>query len=58
LPKQERGIFSMANVKTLYNNILLLERFIDVFAVPAHKIGGEKLLVAFSLLLEGLHSFF
>ncbi len=38
LPKQERGSFSMANIKTLYNNILLLERFIDVFAVPAYKL--------------------
>ncbi len=33
IPKHEREVFSMVDVKTLYHNRLLLERFIDVFAV-------------------------
>lgn len=38
LPKKQRGAFSMANVKTMYHNTLMLQRFIDVFAVPAYKL--------------------
>jgi hypothetical protein len=33
MPKQERESFSMANVKILYHNQLLLERFFDVFGI-------------------------
>jgi len=38
IPKQERGAFSMADVKTMHHNELLLKRFIKVFAVPAYKL--------------------
>jgi len=38
VPKKERGAFSMSDIKTMYHNKLLLERFIDVFAVPAYKL--------------------
>ena len=33
IPKEKRESFSMANVKTLYHNQLLLERFFDVFGI-------------------------
>ena len=33
IPKQEREFFSMANMRTLYRNQLLLERFFDVFGI-------------------------
>ena len=34
--------FSMANSKTLYNNILLLERFIDVFGINPNTAFNQK----------------
>ena len=34
--------FSMANSKTLYNNILLLERFIDVFGINPNSAFNQK----------------
>jgi hypothetical protein len=33
IPKEKREAFSMTDVKTLYHNMLLLERFIDKFAI-------------------------
>ena len=33
IQKDQREAFSMANVKTLYHNQLLLERFFDVFGI-------------------------
>ncbi len=42
IPKETRGAFSMANVKTLHHNILLLERFIDVFAIDPNKVKNKK----------------
>ena len=33
IDKQQRGAFSMANIKTLYHNKLLLERFFCMFAI-------------------------
>lgn len=33
LPKQERGSFSIADVKTLYFNELLLDRFLSIFQI-------------------------
>jgi hypothetical protein len=33
IPKEERESFSMANVKTLDHNQVLLERFFDVFGI-------------------------
>lgn len=38
VPKEQRGAFSMADIKTMYHNTLLLQRFIEVFAVPAYKL--------------------
>jgi len=34
--------FSMANSKTMYNNILLLERFIDVFGINPNSTLNQK----------------
>lgn len=42
IPKQERGAFSMSDIKTVYHNTLMLERFIDVFAVPAYKLKNNN----------------
>lgn len=33
IPKEKRASFSMANVKTLYHNKIVLERFFDVFGI-------------------------
>jgi len=44
LPKKEREAFSMADVKTLYHNMLLLERFIDVFAINPNKIKNQDIV--------------
>ena len=38
IPIEKRASFSMANVKTLHHNSLLLERFIDVFAINPNKV--------------------
>jgi hypothetical protein len=37
-PKETRGAFSMANIKTMYHNTLLLNRFFEVFAVSPNSI--------------------
>ncbi len=42
IPKEERGPFSMANIKTLFHNMLLLKRFFKVFAIPAYKLKNKK----------------
>jgi hypothetical protein len=34
----------MADVKTLYHNMLLLERFIDVFAVNPNKLKNQDIV--------------
>jgi len=44
LPKEKREAFSMADVKTLYHNMLLLERFIDVFAVKPNKLKNQDIV--------------
>lgn len=44
LPKEKREAFSMADVKTLYHNMLLLERFIDVFAVNPNKLKNQDIV--------------
>jgi hypothetical protein len=33
IPKKERGAFSMADIKTMNHNILMLNRFFDVFGI-------------------------
>ncbi len=42
IPKEQRNAFSMADVKTMYNNILMIQRFIDVFALPKYKLKNIK----------------
>jgi hypothetical protein len=44
LPNEKREAFSMADVKTLYHNMLLLERFIDVFAVNPNKLKNQDVV--------------
>jgi hypothetical protein len=44
LPKEKREAFSMADVKTLYHNMLLIERFIDVFAVNPNKLKNQDVV--------------
>lgn len=44
LPKKEREAFSMVDVKTLYQNMLLLERFIDVFAVNPNTLKNQDIV--------------
>jgi hypothetical protein len=40
-----KGNFSMANSKTLYNNTLLLERFIDVFGINPYSALNRKKII-------------
>ncbi len=42
VPKNKRGAFSIADIKTMYHNTLLLERFINLFAVPAYKLKNNN----------------
>jgi len=42
IPKEKRGAFSMANIKTLFHNTLLLKRFFKVFAIPAYKLKNKE----------------
>jgi hypothetical protein len=42
LPENERGAFSMADVKTMHHNALLLERFFDVFAINPNSIKNHQ----------------
>ena len=44
LPKEERGAFSMADIKTLYHNDLMLKRFLGVFGInPDRPKNKEKI---------------
>ena len=43
-PKETRGAFSMANVKTMYHNMLLLNRFFEVFAVSPNAIKNPNIV--------------
>ena len=42
LPKEERGAFSMSDIKTMNRNALLLSRFIDVFGIRPHYIKNQN----------------
>lgn len=42
VPKEIRGAFSMADTKTMYNNALMLEKFIRVFAIRPNKLKNNK----------------
>ena len=42
IPKEERGAFSMSDIKTMNHNTLLLKRFIDVFGIRPYSIKNQK----------------
>ncbi len=42
IPKKERGAFSMADIKTMNHNILMLNRFFDVFGIYPHSAKNNK----------------
>ena len=42
LPKEMRNTFSMADVKTMNHNRLLLQRFIDVFGINAYTAKNQN----------------
>lgn len=42
IPKEERGTFSMADIKTMNHNILMLNRFFDVFGIYPHSAKNKK----------------
>ena len=42
IPKEERGTFSMADIKTMNHNILMLNRFFDVFGIYPHSAKNNK----------------
>jgi hypothetical protein len=42
IPKEERKSFSMADVKTINHNTLLLERFISMFAIKANVLKNNQ----------------
>ena len=44
IPKEQREAFSMGDVKTLYHNKILLDRFIDVFAINPHTRKNQKIV--------------
>ena len=42
IPKDQRTAFSMSDIKTMYHNELLLDRFISVFGIPANKLKNNN----------------
>jgi len=40
--REQRKEFSMADVKTMYHNTLMLKRFIDLFAISQYKLKNKK----------------
>lgn len=42
IPKEKRGAFSMSDIKTMNHNILMLNRFIDVFGICPHSIKNQN----------------
>ena len=42
VPKETRPAFSMADIKTMYHNELLLNRFISVFGITANKLKNNN----------------
>jgi acyl-CoA thioesterase len=42
IPKEVRKPFSMADIKTMNHNRLLLQRFIDVFGINAHSTKNQN----------------
>jgi len=44
IEKEKRGAFSMSDVKTMNHNILLLERFMNVFAIDPNLINNPDII--------------
>jgi len=42
IPKEKRGAFSMSDVKIMNHNILMLNRFIEVFGIYPHAIKNQN----------------
>ena len=42
IPKENRGAFSMSDIKTMNHNTLLLQRFIDVFGISPYSIKNQN----------------
>lgn len=42
IPKEERAAFSMADIKTMNHNVLLLNRFFDVFGISPHSAKNKN----------------
>jgi len=42
LPKEQRGPFSMTDIKTMNHNILRLKRFFDVFGINPHSAKNQN----------------
>ena len=42
IPKEQRGAFSMADIKTMNHNALMLNRFFDVFGICPHSIKNQN----------------
>lgn len=53
IPKEKRGAFSMSDVKTMNHNILMLERFIDVFGICPYSIKNQNYVK--ELILKNLN---
>lgn len=44
IPKQERGAFSMASIKTIYHNQLLLFKFFEAFAINPNLLKNQSII--------------
>jgi len=42
IPKEQRGAFSMSDIKTMNHNILMLNRFFDVFGICPHSTKNQN----------------
>jgi len=42
IPKEKRGAFSMADIKTMNHNILMINRFFDVFGICPYSIKNQN----------------
>jgi len=42
IPKQDRGAFSMSDIKTMNHNILMLNRFFDVFGISPYSTKNQN----------------
>jgi len=42
IPKQDRGAFSMSDIKTMNHNILMLNRFFDVFGINPYSTKNQN----------------